>query len=163
MPNPPDYKRADGLSKDTEFSGLPKACRMRLTGNTQACTLNIWNNLFMESLQYNYGGYVVQGAGAPYLYGVVVIPEPGIYRFQGGFIANTLGDAIVGINYNAAGAGSVQFGHTSHASIGNGVRANYSGIDELKTNDTIQLNLFPTTNMIVANSWFHVEKVGGQY
>lgn len=168
MPLARDGKRADAQSRDTTFSGLPKASKVILNVNTQALTGGVWNNLFMETLRYNYGAHRLTSVAAPpYIYGQWTCDEPGVYEFGGGTIsADAAAHLILGWNYNGTGLGAgalAELGTALFTANALGTRGMVWSKHQMNTNDTMQLLCYTNVNSVVFGSWMHVQKEGGQY
>lgn len=164
-------KQADSTSKETEFSGLPKAAKLySIAGQIPAGAGVGYENAY-AALEYNYGPFVpVPYVGTPSLYRGFSVSEPGLYDI----VAQV---AVVAGNQSLRF--SIQFpviGVLSPTPYEQTVQADCAaGIETLQVRaPSVPLNTgdlvtalitqgAPTQNTFATYSWLQIEKRGGQY
>lgn len=171
MPNPPQDKRADTQSKDTTFSGLPKAVRLALLSVSQTMTLNTFVTLVYNTVIFNYGGYAFKIStvfGAPTLEGII-IPEPGVYEIKAQMAQASAGQAgllIVFVNGSSVLPDGTVLAGSAEAAAVSQLDLNISGLVELKAGDVVTAqydSIAASTPTLAQYQTLTVEKRGGQY
>lgn len=167
VPRPPHDKRADARSRETEFSGLPKTCKA-YRNSSNGLTAGVWNNLYFDVFQFNYGGYMFAEPLAA-VWTSIVVPETGIYEcLAQTFVQGGAGEAALmrilsnGLDFFPV----IESGGPANAGYAVQVLQTFSGPVELKAQDKISLVVNVTPNAYVdvsAYSWLSITKLGGQY
>lgn len=152
-------KQGDALSQETQYAGIPKACKLRRNGAHNLSPGS--TQIQFDATDYNYGPFVITlGAVAN-----VQVSEPGIYDLMAqasvSAAAATQYYAVISINGVQTVFASIVISPTA---------GNYWRVHEpleLKAGDQVSLvitNLTGAANTAVAGlTWLYVEKKGGRY
>ena len=156
---------SDALSQETAFAGLPKIIRIHASIAQGPLGVNVWTNISLDTVDYNYGGFAFRPASPG---SEIVVPEPGIYVCTlntrlNGVAAN--GEITLCSNVN--GTGPTQLGLVT----GDGANYNVSGGAQgsgplfMNAGDTIGMQAFNNVASSVAAGWTHLTlmKMGGVY
>lgn len=174
MPLARDGKRADAESRETEFSGLPKACKLTIPANAQTTNLNAQTLIVYNTFAFNYGGYTPKISvvyGAPFIEGII-IPEPGVYECVACAAQNAGPGQTVQMWIAVNGVVALPDGTQAASQQSNAVIAGappalqVTAPLELKQGDvvgSIWVSLNANPNIVAAYPWLYVEKKGGQY
>jgi hypothetical protein len=160
-------KRSDSLSRETEFSGLPKSMKLFATVPQGPFGAPAWGQLSFNTIMFNYGGFtpVLGGLG----YTAIVVPESGIYMLHasnewatGGAESGLL---IFCLNGAAGGTAIPGTGHGSVSTNVAGPRTTISDVAELHTGDAVAAQAYSTAGAQFGGvcTMLAVTKLPGQY
>lgn len=167
----PTVRRADALSRDTEYSGLPKSIRMECLIAQGPSTAGTWyaivwsqSNPVNQAGSYNHGGFKVQGGG------VVGINEPGVYDIMCCMNISVPAESYLGWIWTGSGGGAnptIKAGQASAYSPSFPARQCYGSTLHMQEGDTILPVWFQVgVGVNIAgdgSSFYTVSKRPGQY
>lgn len=153
-------KQGDATSKETQFSGLPKACRI-FRNAVQSFSSGSFQAVQFDAISYNYSPSSVVGLGTASA--GIQVSEPGVYGLlaRGAMLQSLANEYYLVINVNGA-----QLIIATHANTGVNPRWTASDKLELKANDIVTVSVFPGSNNVSGiggEMFLYVEKKGGQY
>lgn len=148
--------QADGISKETQFAGLPKAAKIR---RDAAHNLNAGSYTLIQcdAVEFNYSSAVaILGAAAG-----ITITEPGLYEIIASGSGAASADYIVRPFVNGAAISILQ-GWTTGGAFPFFTAV---GVVELKTSDIVDLRIFASvlTTISPGIASLYVNKLPGRY
>lgn len=154
-------RQADALSKEAQFSGLPKIAWAYPSADVNTAAA-VYVGMNIDTMFRNYGGYTMGG-------GAVIVPEPGVYavrvytQWVGG--AAYIGHAVAQNGAVTGFADGIAETRTNTAGVTNPTMST-NGFMECKAGDTLAIFIIgPGVNTVKGSgqSFLQICKIGGAY
>lgn len=146
----------------SEVADLPKMVRIHSSANQGPLPVNVWTQISLDVLEYNFGAYTYKATGG---FWELVIPEPGLYTITVNTNTNLVAaNGIMGVAACYNGVGPVTTGPVT-----NGPATNLSGPIQASSpaflNEGTRVGLMALSNIAASAlgvwTWMSIQKERG--